>query len=203
LARRPILRLGGKAYPTPHPFVEEVESLVLMNYNLLRDTISRHADEEIAKVETDDPATLGSEIQYWQSVADDLRKDAVHFALVSLVTRFQHSVKELVREVTKSNVKDRVIGNLKILNHRVGPGPVETSFFKGLVTVRNSIIHADSKAEWMSGKELRYVPDCYRAADSEWINFTEVHLTEAVEKSLAQINWYDNRLDDLIGLKDG
>lgn len=85
--------------------------------------------------------------------------------------------------------------SLGILRDRFGDGPVSIADFLELETVRDSIIHADSKAEWMRGKTLRSVAQMYRDSSLTWVNFGEAHLRDAIEKSVKQVKWYDERLD--------
>jgi hypothetical protein len=86
----------------------------------------------------------------------------------------------------------RKTGQVKFLNKRLGSGPIPTSDFEDLLNVRDSIIHADSQAEWTNDGKARKVADRFRVR--EVIEFTETDLQEAVEKAIKQVSWYDDRL---------
>jgi hypothetical protein len=70
---------------------------------------------------------------------------------------------------------------------------VPISDFEKLVDVRDSIIHADARAEWKNdrGKD-RKVADEYR--NSCHVEVSESQVKEAVEKAIRQVVWYDNQI---------
>ena len=93
------LLIGGKAASDlPHPFIEEAESLVLKNHELVMDSIARLEKEEFSRLYSEMPNApeLGSELAYAKSMADDMRNAANQLALVSLVTRLQHWINVFV-----------------------------------------------------------------------------------------------------------
>jgi hypothetical protein len=100
----------------------------------------------------------------------------------------------MVTELTNPAAKDKGFsGSLRLLNKKIGKGPVPVSFFKGLVAVRDSVIHADNKIEWEFLGKKRYVPHEYANVESGEVEFTAEHLQEAIEKSVEQIDWYRQR----------
>jgi hypothetical protein len=84
---------------------------------------------------------------------------------------------------------------IQALNKALGDGPVPIQFFAELKEVRNSVIHADSQAEWEypQGK-LRKVADQYRNAVGE-TEVSQSQLDDAKDKMIAQIRWYQERVD--------
>ena len=116
-----------------------------------------------------------------------------NLALVGLVTRLQHWLSILVEELTKKPARDKsLFKNLAALEEETGEGPIPISFFQGLCEVRDSIIHADSKTTWTFQAKEKKVADCY--ANAGEVAFTQVHLHEAIAKSIQQVKWYHERI---------
>jgi hypothetical protein len=193
------LLINGKLSELPHPFVEEAEWLVRKNHSLVLESIARLEKHEISKLckEMADAPELASEIAYAESIADDLRDAANQLALVSLVTRLQHWINVLVKDLGKTNGGTGLVPNLRTLNNSLGESGVKVDYFADLVTVRDSVIHADSQVEWSYNDTTRRVPDRYTDTNTGELNFTESHLWEAIEISIKQVKWYDKRLDIL------
>jgi hypothetical protein len=191
VARLRKLYLGGKLLDLPHPFEEELDYLVSTNHRLVMETISRFEVEDVARADHDDLAEIHAH-------NDELRKAANNLALVGLVTRLHHWLSIFVEEITRKSAGDKSLEkNLKTLKERTGDGPIDISFFQELGTVRDSIIHADSKSAWMRGSEPRQVARCYTDVTFSEVAFTQAHLQEAIEKSIKQVKWYDERLEAL------
>lgn len=182
------LYLGGKLLDLPHPFEEELDCLVSINHRLLMENISRLEQE--ATVTGD-----GFDLIEVRGISDELRRAANNLAVVGLVTRFHHWISLFVEELTQNSVRDEpLVRNLRALEGKTGEGPISISFFQELVTVRDSIIHADSRTEWVFGNK-RNVAERYANVSSGEVEFTNEHLKEAIEKSVMQVKWYDERLD--------
>jgi len=199
MTRLKRLYLDGKLLDVTHPFEEEVDCLVRTNHTFVMTNISRLEKENIAMREkaTDCPE-LGSDLAETRAIANDLRRAANALALVGLVTRLNHWVSIFVEEITNETAKNRgLVTNLKRLNDQTGSGPVSIEFFDNLVTVRDSIVHADSQIEWTHQGRKRQVSEQYANTTSGDIEFTETHLQEAMENSIKQVKWYDDRLDTL------
>jgi hypothetical protein len=158
--------------------------------------IARLERDEVSRLcrEIADGPELGSELDYAKSMFDELRNAANQLALVSLVTRLQHWINDFVKEIRGSNQDKGLVPNLRILNRRLGVSPITVSFFVDLVSVRDSVIHADSMIEWTHNGPRR-VPERYANTVTGEVNFTESHLREAIEVSIRQVKWYDERLD--------
>lgn len=193
------LYLKGKLLDVPHPFEEELGWLVSTNHRLVMENISRIEEEADGTADHMDLAEI-------HAYSDELRRAANNLALVGLVTRLHHWLSIFVEELTNKNARDNsLVKNLTRLNERIGEGPISIGFFENLVTVRDSIIHADTKIEWeFSGKKTgkktgkkRRVVDRYANVSLGEIEFTQAHLQEAIEKSTKQVKWYDERLDAL------
>jgi hypothetical protein len=158
--------------------------LVKVNHELTIEAIGKLEQDEIAETREnfEDRDLADSLIRDHEVFCDDLRIAASQLAAVGLVTRFQHQIEQFVKQVggkpkktpKASRNRDRCIRLLEELNASLGDGPVPVKFFKDLVTARNSIIHDDSKATWI----------------------TEVQLREAIEKAVAQVKWYDEKLHE-------
>lgn len=70
------------------------------NHILLCERITRIQREQISALSKDgDDRELESEMDYIRSQADELRREATSFALVAVVTRFQHWVRLFVEEL--------------------------------------------------------------------------------------------------------
>jgi hypothetical protein len=195
-------RLIWEYHASHAEFEKEVQSLIRLSHNLVLKGICDLEKSEIDRLcEEADPAELGSEIECAKSDANDLRRAANSLALVGLVTRFQHWIGKLVDEITKENAKDNPLDkNLRRLNEelkKLGSGPVSIEFFRDLTTVRNSIVHADSQIAWRYRDEDKQVPAAYVDPILVELTITESHLEEAIEKSIQQIRWYDERIDEL------
>jgi hypothetical protein len=179
--------LKGKLFP--HPFEQELEWFVVTNHKLLMVNITRSEQNAIAAADHGDLPEI-------ELFTKELRSSANNLALVGLVTRFHHWISVFVEELTRQSARDRKLENsLKLLNKKFGQGPVPVDFFMGLVTVRDSIVHSDSKIQWEYRGETRKIPDKYANVESEEVEFTPEHLQEAIEKSLKQITWYHERFD--------
>lgn len=187
MARLKRLYLDGKLIHTTHPFEEELDWLVSMNHKLVMEDITRIEEQQES---TADPLDLPEMHAY----SDELRRAANNLALVGLVTRLHHWVSIFVEELTNKSARGNSLEkNLKTLNMRTGDGPVPCIFFEELVSVRDSIIHADTKIEWeFLGKKKR-VASQYANASSGEVEFTQAHLQEAIEKSTKQVKWYDEQ----------
>ena len=191
------LLIHGNVTELPHPFVEEAEWLVVKNHELVMDSIARLEKAEFSRLYKEMPNApeLDSELAYTTSMADNLRNAANQLALVSLVTRLQHSINVFVKDVGGRNGAPGLVPNLKLLNRRLGESPIAVTFFADLVSVRDSVIHADSMIEWIHNDEMRRVPERYANTVTGEVNFGESDLREAVEVSIRQVKWYDERLD--------
>lgn len=180
------IRVGGKLHDLPHPFDEELEWLVRTNHSI----VLRRVDEAEAQASPEDRDP---------DFAAELKRAANQMALVALVTRLHHWIAALVGDVTGKNVRDESLGsNLTRLNQITGPGPVSLDFFKELVTVRDSIIHADSQIQWTfvyrGNTNEKRVAERYANNTLGEIEFTEKHLEEAIDSAVKQVRWYHERL---------
>jgi hypothetical protein len=80
-----------------HPFEVELNILVIVNHRLTLEGIAKSAREEVSKTRDglrhEDPELIASQIQFVESVYEDMRESANHLAVVGLLTRLQHWVK--------------------------------------------------------------------------------------------------------------
>jgi hypothetical protein len=201
LVRLRKIYLGDKLLPTPHPFEEEVESLLRANHFLLFGSIADNERKGEAAIrenpEAEEPEFVHADISDMHDFFNELRSAATNLTLVGLVTRLQHWISIFVEELTKENAKDRgLTSNLKTLNKETGSGLVPIEFFQGLSKVRNSIVHADSEVEWNYLDKKQRVPERYINSTGQ-LDFKEADLDEAMKNSITQVKWYDDRLEAL------
>ena len=176
-----------------HPFEIELNVLVKVNHQLTVEGITKLEEDEIARTRDslglEDPDLVDSQVRWQQSFYVEMRRAANHLAVVGLVTRLEHWIARFVR-LNQLPVSS-LCKNIKVLNdslHEVGP--VKESFFKDLVTVRDSVIHADSKAKWQH-KRTREVAKHYRNGGE--LEVTEDQLKDAISKAIEQVKWYDEK----------
>jgi len=177
-----------------HPFAVEINVLIRANHRLTVDGIAKLEEYEIAETresfQYEDHDLVESQISLQQGFYDEMLKAANHLAVVGLVTRLQHWIAEFAR--ARQLRISTLCKNLGALNDSLGEvGPVPVLFFEGLVTARDSVIHADSKAEWEYNGPRR-VPRAYQNGDD--LEVTEDQLKEAIENAISQVKWYDGKL---------
>ncbi len=178
------IRIEGNLHDLPHPFDDELEWLARTNHNLEL----RRVDEIEAQSSPEDQDP---------DYAAELKRAATRMALVALITRLQHWIAALASDVAGENTGEKgLVSNLKRLNQHTGPGPVSLDFFRELVTVRDSIIHADSQMEWAYRGEKKGVADRYANNTLGEVEFTKEHLEEAIDSAVKQVKWYHEKLLD-------
>jgi hypothetical protein len=193
----------------PDAFESEIAVLVLRNHEFTLKGIEAFENEGTQEIASDfegnEPEIISSEISHFSYYCDDLRKAATRQALVGLVTRLEHWARTYERQMLKrlpsalpsKDVKDksRLWSRLEALNAGIGKGPIEIDYFDELATVRNSIIHGDSQAEWAddrSGKR-RIIPDRYWSSYED-VDFTDSDLHEAIDKAKQQMSFYEKSI---------
>ena len=128
----------------------------------------------------EDPDLVDSQVRWQQSFYVEMRRAANHLAVVGLVTRLEHWIARFVR--LKQLPVSSLCKDLKVLNDSLREvGPVPVAFFKELVTARDSVIHADSKAKWQH-KRTREVAKHYRNGGE--LEVTEDQLKDAIVKAI-------------------
>src|SRR5438552_7891567 len=198
------------AVEVAHEFAVDLNCRVVTNNSFTLEGITRAEDEEIRnwQLALEDPKAASSAIGHARTEFDNLRKAANHLALVGLVTRLQHWIGRFLRKHRLTPERHKrpdgsrdslLISQLKILNKTLGDeGPVSISDFEELVDVRDSIIHGDAQAEWTDDRDKRNrkVADEYRNAYGD-VELSESQVKVAVEKSIRQVAWYDEKLPKL------
>jgi len=200
------LDLGSLDEPLeiPHAFETDLHCVVVANYTLTLEGIDRSEEEELAKIDKDfareDFETVRSMTSDLQNFYDDLRQAARRLALVGLVTRLQHWIGGFAKQMKATPCKAKQTGynstvanQIAALNKLLGIGPVPEMFFEDLATARDSIIHADSRAEWKHNGSLRKVADHYRNAYED-MDLSEEQLKDAIQKATQQVKWYDEKI---------
>lgn len=183
----------------PHLFELDLDHMAVMNLRFTLDGIG-DLEKELAK--NIDPAheeDVRLRSKWNQSFCNDLRLTAYRMAVVTLVTRFQHWISMLVKaaQITvskKRNDPSTLMVQLEALNQALGDGPIPFRLFDELEEIRNSVIHADSKAEWesMPGK-YRKVADAFKNANGE-VEIREDQLQAAVSAMIVQVGWYEGKI---------
>jgi len=190
------LELDDAPFEIPHEFELDLNCVVVANHRLTMEGIDRSEDEGLDEIDVEDFETQNSITNHLHNFYDDLRRAARRLALVELVTRLQHWIRRLVKELKlkPDKVYESQLANLfDALNKALGIGPVPIAFFADLVRVRDSVIHADSKAEWEHNGQARRVADEYRNAYGD-VELTEEQLQDAIHKAVQQVKWYDQNL---------
>lgn len=70
--------------------------------------------------------------------------------------------------------------------------PVSSSFFEQLIDARDSVIHANARAEWTYQDHKRAVAKCYQNGSD--LEITEAQLKEAFTKAVEMAEWYEKKL---------
>ena len=147
-----------------HEFEIDLNCVVVVNHALTLEGIDRSEDEELAKIDEgfghEGFETVRSITLHLQNFYDDLRQAARRLAFVALVTRLQHWIGRFARQtnIKPSKAYDSLLTNqIAALNERFGAGPISETFFEELATVRDCVVHADSRAEWTYKGRLRKV----------------------------------------------
>lgn len=188
----------------PHAFETDLHCVVVANYALTLEGIDRSEEEELAKSDKDfaheDFETVRSMTAPLQNFYDGLRQAARRLALVALVTRLQHWIGGFAKQMkaipckTKHTGYNSTLANqIGALNKILGIGPIPEIFFEDLATARDSIIHADSRAEWKHNGSLRKVADHYRTPYGD-VDLSEEQLKDAIQKAIQQVKWYDEKM---------
>jgi hypothetical protein len=179
-----------------HEFSFEIQFLVIQNHTFTirgigqakRDLLD-NLKEKLAPEDHDIPHSAVRQVDW---IYNDLKAAANHTALVSLVTRIDHWTRKLVMRL--SLVTNRklppVTRDMQALNDHLGNAPIPVEFFTELVTARDSVVHADSQAEWQHNGKRCVAP---RYAKDGKLRFTESDLNDALSKAEIQIEWYDKR----------
>lgn len=184
-----------------HEFEVDLNTLVVVNHRLTLEAIAR--SEEEARKNTDINLLDADELMV-QSVLDEighfyygLERAANNLAIVGLVTRLEHWIGIYARRLPEQQKSRQaaLVKDLRLLTASLGDGPVSVEFFQDLVTVRDSVIHADAQAEWEypDGKR-RHVADRYTNFHGGSVDIDEDHVKEAVANAVKQVKWYDEKL---------
>lgn len=178
-----------------HDFEADLHRLVIANHKFTMDGIARDEAEGMPKAEAEfDWETESGIISAIQNGYDDLRVTARNLAMVGIVTRLQHWVGFYARRIDKKRERGLPLDTeLGFLNSHLGDGPTPILYFSELAEVRHSVIHADSLPQWTYKGKTRSVASRY--AHGDWrVELTDEQVNEAIEKAIALIKWYDDKL---------
>ena len=184
-----------EAQEIPHEFEIDVRRVVLINHELVLQGIDRAETEEVEKFDLTNE-DQGAVVSWIESKHDEFRQAANNLALVGLITRFHHWLTHLANRIRddKDESFDRSIAQeLGFLNSKFKGTPIKPSVFKGLVDVRDSIIHADSKASWKHDGRHRQIDPKFTHLDE--VRFTEADLHEAFRNALLAVTWYEHQVE--------
>ena len=179
-----------------HEFEIDLNTIVTANRAFALEGMQRELNETLARV-SDREETL-----YVERLYDDLRRAANSLAVVGLVTRFQHWITKFVRRLPstpKEYRQQKLNAELQTLNKDLGNPPIPDKFFTDLEEFRDSVIHADSQAEWVYEtkiKKQKSVVSQYRNVYGE-VEISDEQLADAVAKAIEQIKWYEGKLHAL------
>ncbi len=179
-----------------HEFEVDLTCLVVANHKLTIEGIERDEDEESEKLSGILPGELeDSEQRRLHYFYEDLRKSANNLAAVALVTRIQHWIGRFVREIRANLDELGLVKSIDLLNAEFREcGPVPVRFFRDLVTLRDSVIHGDSRAKWNYRKAQRCVADTYVNCSLGTAEISDSQLTAAITNAIEQVKWYDEKL---------
>jgi|ERR1039458_1299532 hypothetical protein len=184
-----------------HPFEVDLNCLVIINYKYTLDGLERDENRTMLAAESlgdeGDPEMVSSILDAERRPFDEFRIAARNLAMVALVTRFHHWVSAYARRIDA--VRKRGVSlrkELDFLKREIGEGPENASYFLALAEVRNSVIHGDSQRTWDYNGETREVELRYARTPYQ-VEVSEQDLAEAIQKTVTQIKWYDQKLMSL------
>jgi hypothetical protein len=187
-----------------HEFEVDLNCLVMVNHKFTLEGIMRSEEEHRSNtgLTLDDDTLLRAIIDDIGRFYQGLTRAANTLAIVGLVTRLQHWISIYARQLPEQQKSRQpaLVKDLELLNARLGDGPVPVQFFQALVTVRDSVIHADSQAEWEYLGKRRRVADHYTNYVGGVVDIDEDQVKEAVANAVKQVKWYDEKLYALRGL---
>ena len=182
-----------------HPFEVDLNCLVILNHTFTLQSIEHAEDTDSDDLHEslagEDSEVIGSALRWSTIFYENLRRAARNMAVVGLVTRLEHWTEKFTQQAKvskQSEHRSTLIRKLGDLNNYLGAEHVPIIFFVGLVDARDSVIHADSKAEW-EHKGTRAVRKDYTNAYGE-LDVSENHLQEAIENVTKQVKWYDEQI---------
>jgi len=179
----------------PHPFGSELYALVFVHHRLALEGLDRWEQDERNLIDEDDEDENESAQLRIDEHYDELEGASHNLALVGLVTRLHHWIAGFAAKIGKEKARETgLVKNLRFLNEKLGDCPVSISFFEGIVAVRDSIIHADSQAQWVYNETKRSIPAEYAGAGSERVHLVADHLHEAADNSIRLIKWYEDQM---------
>jgi hypothetical protein len=182
-----------------HEFQIDLNRVVLVNHGFALAEMTRAEAEDEARLEaelthTQEDQEIASRLSELTRQYDQFRQAANQLALVGVVTRLHHWVGRFVERLPgrpQKMVDSPLTEQLRFLNRELGNGPFPLAFFQDLITVRDSIVHADSRAKWNFGKD-REVAARYQNAWGQ-VDLSESQLQEAIDKAVGQVSWYDEK----------
>jgi hypothetical protein len=139
-----------------HPFERDLRLVVILNHSFAMEGIALAEAEELVQFGQVEDAEDDDGGEYARGINDfiregfnEMRKAAHALAMVGLVTRLHHWVIRSANKLRQQpNFGKSLVAEIGFVSSTFGKPPVPVEYFVGLVTVRDSIIHADSKSEW-------------------------------------------------------
>ena len=179
-----------------HEFETDLRCLVTANHEYTIEGINQDEAEYMARPSDDEDSYP------WENFYEDLRVTARNLAVVALITRLQYWIDVYTHRVGKPRSKRNktLENNLGFLETELGKPPVRKDFFADLVSVRDSVIHANSRTAW---KQSTLQGDVDRSVSPRYVSIanrvevTEADLADAVQKAITQVKWFDDRLRTL------
>jgi hypothetical protein len=181
----------------PHEFETDVQNVVLTNLELVLEGIAKAHEAEVAEFDpSDNSINQQPYIDWIDSKYDGLRRAAINLALVGVVTRFHHWLIYLANRTRekKNPLFDRsALEELIHLKTMFKRTRIKPQIFIKWVDVRDSIIHADSKATWRHGKRTRKL--LHKFVHKDDLNFSESDLKEAFGNMLQAIGLFEHQVE--------
>lgn len=178
----------------PHNFEIDVRRVVLINHEIVLEGITRAENEAVEQFDTTDDGQRDL-VTWIERQHDEFRRAANNLALVGLITRLHHWLCYLANLIRPIRTFDNSLAHeFRFLSNHFANPPVELFFFDRLVGVRDSIIHADSKASWTFRGDARHVDPKYVEGDE--VSFTEEHLKEVFDKALSVVEYFEHHAEE-------
>lgn len=189
---------SGKLVECSNEFEIDLNCLVTTNYQITIKGIERAeveavSEAESASVAADDLESVRSWVSHERAFYDGLRVAARNFALVALITRLHHWISHYAKRLDPRRNTKSLMTELGYLNTELNQMPPQPVSFEELITLRDSIVHADCKPEWDYQDETRRVAERYILSNRR-VAISHEDLAEAVDAAAKQVKWYDERL---------
>lgn len=182
-------------------FTVDIRRFVLVNFETTMKGLDADETEELDTFgRVTDPDDRDNICRHISRDYADFRSAAKNLAIVGLITRFQHWIGSYARKrrfnLPRQPDESTLMWHLRVLNDRLGPGPVPLAFFDDMITIRDSVIHGDAQAKWPHGGKEREVAERYRDLYGN-LSVDDEQFDEMVKNTTEQVLYYDGEIQKL------